>query len=209
MASDEQPDHEPIIQSFRQWFENNGVPGTVGQTETVNTTFMPRQRLDAWLKEGNNTSSLLQALWPDGAPVSKNEIWGKCSRGFAILLLIGKGHFIQHFVQHDSLWDNTLPFDTRPSKFPTASDDPDFFARFAECQWQFFPYTFWLDAIDVELYPKRILPIKNKKLFEKGGFADIYEVQLHQHYDKLTRTEDPTHVSIAVLPHFVTDNLDI
>ena len=196
MASAQQSDHDPIIQDFRKWIEDNGVPGTLGQTETVNASFMPFQRLDAWLRDANNTSSLLRVLWPDEAPVSKKEIWGKCSRGFAILLLIGKGRFIQHFVQHDDLWDSQMPFGTCPSNFPTASDDPDFFKRFAEYQWQFYPFTFRADAIDTQLSPERILPIKDKQLLEKGGFADIYKAQLHQFYDQLTLAEDPRHVSI-------------
>jgi len=203
---DRQRDHEPIIQNFRKWLRDNSASGTLGQTETVNTQFMPSQRLDTWLKEANNTRNLLRALWPepDDVPVQPKEIWGKCSKGFATLLLIGKGHFIQHFIKHDSLWDGQMPFNDCPSNFPTTGDDPNFFKKFAECQWQFFPHTFLPDVIDIHLNLTRILPIAHKELLAPGGFADTYKIQLHQAYDLLTTPLDQRRVSMIGLqpsPH--------
>jgi len=193
-------DHNPIIQNFRRWVDDNSVPGTLGDTERVNSRFMIAQRLETWLKDTTHTRDLLRALWDDDAPpVQPQEIHGKCPRGFAILLLIGKGKYIHHFVRHDSLWDDHMPFNahTRPADFPTTDVDTDFFKKFVERQWQFFPHTFQQDVVDNHLNPERILPIKSKELIGTGGFADLYKITLHAGYDRLTSSLDQRRVRIA------------
>ncbi|KAI1623066.1 hypothetical protein EDD37DRAFT_651254 [Exophiala viscosa] len=188
-----QPDHHPIIQSFRKWVDDNSVPGTLGDTEKPNTQFMIGSRLETYLKDASNTRNLLRALWDsEDPPLQSQDILGKCSKGFAILLLIGMGKYIQYFVQYDSLWDGHMPFDREspPAKFPTTDMCPDFFQRFVERQWQFFSHHFH-NSVDIHLAPERILPIKSKVLIGTGGFADLYKITVHTAYDGLTPGRDP------------------
>ena len=76
-----------------------------------------------------------------------------------------------------------MPFEGKaaPSDFPTTDTYPNFFEKFVERQWQFFPHRFH-DGVDAHLPPQRILPIKSKELIGTGGFAKSYKIEIHAGY---------------------------
>jgi hypothetical protein len=186
-----QPDWETDVSEFMRWVETQSVLGTLGPVPAVNHPFMPFPRLETYLKEENRTRRLLEALFPNrDLPVEPEEIWRNCIRVFSILLLIGKGSFIQHFVQHNQLWDGKLPFSSRPRDFPLTTGDDRFFELFFQKQWQFCPYTFRHNEIHAHLDKECILPIVHKRRLGDGGSALTYQIKLHPHYDDLTAPTD-------------------
>lgn len=180
-----QPEYHPDISDFIEWVHAHSVLGTLGPSPLVNHPFMPHARLETYLKENGRTKKLLHALFPGrDPPIAPEEIWRHCIRVFAILLLIGKGTFIQHFLQHDQLWDSKLPFISDRS-FPLTTGDDSFFESFCRKQWHFCPYTFRRDVIDAHLEKEYILPIVSKELLGDGGSASTYKIKLHPAYDLL------------------------
>jgi hypothetical protein len=185
--SDGQRDWDRAIQAFHIWVKASCSMGTLGAAETVNAPFMPLQKLEKYLKEGSRTRDLVQALFPgEVLSVQPEAIWHKCIQSFATLLLIGKGEFIRHFVQHDSLRDGKLPFTSCPSDFPTDSKDPGFFEKFRKQQWTFCPHSFRKIDVDIEIKKECILPIIHKELIGTGGSAYTYKIKLAAYYDDLT-----------------------
>jgi hypothetical protein len=180
-------DWDPYISEFMRWVEWQSVSGTLDPVSAVHCPFMPLPRLETFLKEGNRTRRLLEALFPNyELPVEPEEIWPRCIKVFSILLLIGKGSFIQHFVQHDQLWDAKLPFLSRPRHFPPSARDDNFFESFSKRQWQFCPYVFRYNEINAQLEKERILPIIHKQQLGEGGSVLTYQIKLHPAYDYLT-----------------------
>lgn len=186
-----QPDWDDSISEFMRWVESQSVMGTLGPVSSVNRPFVPHPSLETYLKQGNRTRRILEALFPHRElPVEPEEIWPNCIRVFSILLLSGKGSFIQHFVQHDQLWDAKLPFLSRPSHFPPAAGNDRFFDLFSEKQWQFCPYEFYHNEIHKHLEKECILPIIEKTQLGDGGSSYTYRITLHPAYDRLTTAND-------------------
>lgn len=203
MSNHTQPDWDPDISEFMRWVETQSVIGILGPVSSVNCPFMPLPRLETYLKEGNRTRRLLEALFPNRElPVEPEGIWRNCIKGFSILLLIGKGTFIQHFVQHDQLWDAKLPFLTPPPHFPPAAGDKRFFESFSKQQWHFCPYVFRHNDINAQLEKECILPIILKQQLGDGGSALTYQIKLHPAYDYLTAATDIRRVRLKTPPHF-------
>ena len=181
-----QPEYHPDISEFIEWVQAHSIQGTLGPGSLVNHPFMPRPRLETYLKENGRTKTLLRALFPGrDPPIASEEIWRHCIRVFAILLLIGKGTFIQHFLQHDQLWDSKLPF-ISDRCFPLTTGSDYFFESFCKKQWHFCPYTFRRNVIDARLEKECILPIVSKELLGDGGSASTYKIKLHPAYDDLS-----------------------
>jgi hypothetical protein len=200
--SDEQlqPDWNPDISEFIRWVKDKSVTGTLGPVPAVNHPFMPLPRLETYLKDGKRTRVLLQALFPNGdLPVEPEEVWRHCIKVFSILLLIGKGHFIQHFVQHEQLWDSKLPLLPTPSHFPLATGNNQFFEAFFKQQWHFCPFTFHHNEINTHLEKECILPIVHKEQLGDGGSALTYKIKLHPAYDDLTGPTDIRRVWMNLL----------
>ncbi len=181
-----QPDYHPDISEFIKWVQDQSIQGTLGPSPLVNQPFMPGPRLETYFKENSRTKTLLRALFPNrDPPITPEEIWRNCIRVFAILLLIGKGTFIQHFVQHDQLWDSKLPF-VSDRGFPLTTGIDSFFEPFCRQQWHFCPYTFRQNIIDAHIGKECVLPIVSKELLGDGGSASTYKIKLHPAYDKLS-----------------------
>jgi hypothetical protein len=179
-----QPAYEPDISAFIKWVEDYSVTGTLGPVPAVNHPFMPLPRLETYLKEGSRTETLLRASFPNrDPPIEAQEVWRNCTKVFSILLFIGKGGFIQYFVQNEQLWDAKLPF-ISPADFPHTPNDDRFFDSFFKQQWRFCPHTFCPD--DVRLRKECILPIVHKEQLQGGGSAITYKIKLHPAYDDLT-----------------------
>ena len=103
-------------------------------------------------------------------------------QSFAILLCIGQGRFIHHFIKYNSLRDQKLPYHTKPDNFPFTT--PDIFEDFKRGQWQFCAskLEYKMDSCFKE---EEILPITYKDQIGEGGSAIIYKIVIEGDYNSL------------------------
>ncbi|KAG8534060.1 uncharacterized protein KY384_000903 [Bacidia gigantensis] len=181
-------DLEPI-QEFLLWVQGNRCPEQDDPTSTFRSRyFIPYTRLKSYLGSTKKLERLLDALYPgqdaSELPPRKN-ITEQYLRTFSILLCIGMGRFVKHFVQHDSLQDSKLPFTSRPARFPVSSDPNfDIFELFQRRQWEFCAQTLKYDMhnyFDTE----SVLPIIRRKKIAEGGSARVYKIELEAEYNEL------------------------
>lgn len=106
-----------------------------------------------------------------------------CPIGLCILLRLGRGEYIGHFLGHAGLWDREMPFFAKPEDFPYVPQEPTFFKVFQEEQWRFFPLTIYQSQA-VKFQKERPLPIVESTLLKKSHTAKLFRVKIHQEYDK-------------------------
>lgn len=192
-----QPDYAaPVIQEFLEWISKHGVIGTKGPSVIPNCSFMPLPDLNAYLKAESRTSKLLRALYPDRdheLSIEYIESWHP--RAFTILTLMGKGTYIEDFVQHHNLRDSHLPFLEKPSHFPIDPNDPKFWEKFYQRQFAFCAHYFRYNENRTMIEDPCILPIISKEVLGQGGSAAIYKIKLHSHYDQLNPYAEDSRVS--------------
>ncbi|KAF2809499.1 kinase-like protein [Mytilinidion resinicola] len=97
---------------------------------------------------------------------------------FAILVLLkNEQRWLLSFIEHDQFaqMDERLPF---PLTF-LQSTVPDIAKEFYNRQWEFVSPVLSRNVMH-RSFPSRIrLPFIKNKLFDKGGFGDVYEIELH------------------------------
>lgn len=197
-----QPAFDPEISKFIGWIQTQSVLGILGADADVKHPFMPLPRLEEHLKEGNTTKRLLRALFPNSEPqIEPEEVWRTCIRVFSILLLVGRGSYIPHFVHHDQLWDAKLPFFSQPRHFPPTAGDDAFFPSFFKQQWHFCPHIFRRSVMDAQIDKECILPIVGMEKLGGGGSALTYKIELHPAYDDLEVPTAVRRVWLALASH--------
>ena len=186
----DQPDHNLAIQGFHQWIEEAQVKGTGDASLDLKHPFVPSSTVQAYFQDINNIEKILAALYgPFESPVDAQEIKRKYAKVFCILLLIGRGRYIDSFVKYDNLSDNHLPFEGRPQSFPPSSSTaPYFFERFCDQQWALCTPVF-RENMDKEFKAKEILPIIEEQKLVGGGSATTYKIKLHDEYDLLSESK--------------------
>lgn len=158
---------------------------------------MPLPDLEAYLKAESRTSKLLRALYFErDHQVIVDTLEDRYIRVFTILTLIGKGRYVEHFIQHPNLRDNQLPFLEKPAHFPTDPNDRTFWDSFYEKQFAFCAHHFRYNENYTKLEDLFILPIVSKEALGQGGSAAIYKIKLHPYYDRLNLAADVSRVSI-------------
>ncbi len=182
-----QPDHDPTIQHFHQWVKRSRSMGSGDAQVNCNCPFLPYLELENYFGDHYRVQKLLRALFRDRAesPVGPDEIRENYSKVFFILLLIGKGCYIEHFVHHDDLRDQHLPLKTPPESFPIAPTDPNFFDSFYQKQWEFCAPIFH-DNMNKIFGDREVLPITHKERLRTGGSATTFKIILHPYYNQLT-----------------------
>lgn len=192
-----QPDHAaPVFQEFYAWLKKAYIKGTNGLSGTPNRYFLPLPDLRAYLKAENRITNLLAALQVENPHNrSLTETLGNhYIKVFTILILIGKGRYIEYFVQHHDLRDSKLPFLVKPADFPIEPNYPKFWESFYEQQFILCPHVFEAHANHLKLEDPRILPIISKTVLAQGGSAFVYKIKLHPYYDKLSPAVDASRV---------------
>jgi hypothetical protein len=182
-----QPDHKGRLQKFHRWLKENAVNGTSNTATDSPRQFITFQSLKTYLEGPRELQRILDQLFSDDdePPVEPDTVLNGYTRVFAILIDIGKGHFIEEFVKHDSLSDQKLPFEVAPPQFPHDANNSEFFTKFHEHQWKFCPYIFVRNKINAELNKRYILPIVSKEWIAEGGSSTVYKIELHPEYDTL------------------------
>jgi hypothetical protein len=106
------------------------------------------------------------------------------SKIFTILIIIGKGDRIDHFISYDNLDDDRLPFRS-DSDWPP--DCRDFFQEFSNAQWRFCAQPLRKDRLNnTRLYDETIIPITSIKELKRGPDSCIYKVDIYPGYNHLT-----------------------
>ncbi|KAI9709970.1 MAG: hypothetical protein M1820_003048 [Bogoriella megaspora] len=189
---DDHPDiySAPAIQTFYHWRDEHCVVGVRAQSSAHNEApayFLPPCELSTFFTV-ERVKQVLVALWQTRShliPVDANAIQEKYLTGFAILLSIGHGRYIETFVKHRTLGDRYLPFDAKPSDFPSAADC-DLFAIFKDAQWKFCAPRLTYQRL-THFKQEEILPIVAREKIGEGGSAVTWKIQLHPDYNHLNR----------------------
>ena len=190
----------PVIQELLKWVPKHCINGTNGLSATPNRPFIPLPDLEAYLKAENRTGKLLRSLSIERHHVIVDILEKWYIRVFTILILIGKGRYIEYSVQHHNLRDIHLPFLEKPAHFPTDPNDPTFWDSFYEKQFAFCAHCFRYNENYIKLEGLCILPIVSKEVLGQGGSAAIHKIKLHPYYDQLNLPVEVSNVSILVSP---------
>ena len=193
-----QPDDHPTIQGFLQWTKSPSTRriGCGGSDNDIPREYISCVTLQEKLTK-RKVEELLEVLFEnwDTPPPDANYITKHYLRPFAILLCIGAGRMIHHFVEHQSLVDHLLPFRDKPSTFPALTSG-ELFAAFRREQWAFCAVK--LDYnIGAHLEVEEILPITTKEEIEEGGSAITYKIIVDEDYDELVPPNDEASVKIT------------
>ena len=182
----DQPDHDLALVEFHRWIEEARVRGTSDASLDLKHPFVPLSKVQAYFGDIVKIEKILAALYGiSELPVDAREIKRKYARVFCILLLIGRGRYIDSFVPRVNLSDGHLPFYERPQSFPCSSSTaPDFFEAFRDGQWEFCTPDFE-ENMKKEFEAKEILPIIYKEKLRGGGSANTYKIKLHKEYNLL------------------------
>lgn len=203
LLSAPQPDHAaPIVQDLLEWVPKHCVGGTNGSSATPTGRFLPLPDLKAYLNAEKRIIKLLRALYHEREDqvidIDILEKW--YIRVFTILILIGKGRYIEHFSQHHNLRDPQLPFLEKPAHFPIDPNDPYFWQSFYDIQFAFCAHYFRYNENQAKLEDLCILPILSKEVLGQGGSAAIYKIKLHPYYDQLDPATEVSSVSLFTYP---------
>lgn len=175
------------IQAFWKWTTspNTRRPGIGGSSHGTERHFIPQAAVKDYLGAPGRVEDLLAAIFrhEKSNTIDADVVRQHYLRPLAVLLLIGKGPMIKHFVQYPGLQDQYLPFRSRTDDFPF-SVDATFFEKFFKKQWQFcatdLEYNFLL-----RLREEEILPITHKEEVGHGGNAVVFKIKVHEEYNKL------------------------
>ena len=124
-------------------FVDNSIMGLRGPHLNIDGYFKLMASFMEYFAAPDSLRRILEEIWPgEQPPVREHDIFNGYIRVLTILLFMGRGTLIEHFLQHDTLADNRLPFIYRPDTFPTTIGGTDFFHDFQQHQWRFESHAF-------------------------------------------------------------------
>jgi hypothetical protein len=187
------------ISDFLKWLSENESHAVGDIDAGSGSSFVYLGTVKTYLEENDREklAEILDVLFQDDGGPDQEELLTHYLAVFCILLQIGKGEYIDHFVDHEI--HDQFEFDPEhiPPKFPSVSGDETFYQMFCEAQWRFCVPDFKENMKKI-FHPKRTLPIVEKRLLATGGSARIYIIKLHNSYDKLQGHIPGTVRSISV-----------
>lgn len=184
---DSQLDDDPAIQDVLKWAESQDTlrSGRGGPSNDIELKFVPVSVLEAEFTKPGKVESILETLFvgsqysiPDAEYIRAHYL-----RPFVISILVGSGRMIHHFVQHESLRDDHLPFKSEPKEFPKSSTT-NIWASFNKKQWVFCPIKFKNNMNSV-IDRDEILPIIIEKDLGGGGSSTTQMISVHEGYNGL------------------------
>jgi len=179
-----QPEEDEEIQSFRKWSSSSRRPGIGGSSHVTPCEFIPLSAVKEYFEANQRVENLLVSLFgTEASRIDAEAVRNHYLRPLAILLFLGEGPMIKRFVRFRSLQDQHLPYRTLPKDFPKNAD-PNFFENFHKQQWQFCAAELEY-KMDLYLYAEDILPVKHKSEIGRGGDAVVFEITVHEEYNKL------------------------
>ena len=158
---------------------------------------MPIHKLKTYFDTPGRTRDLLRSLGSRGGSGEVGTLPSTHVQVFAILLLVGHGIFIEHFIHHPNLSDCNLPFPTEPPHWPASSDE-GFFANFYAKQWLFYVPRLHFDC-SILFYGQSVLPITEKKRLGTGVSATVNKVSVEASYNRLIPQAQEPSVGLSLL----------
>lgn len=186
MPTEQRTDDE-VIRRFHRWVASGSAHsvGCHGIDSDISTPFIPDSQLRSYFCNVECVHDLLKAIYQeDDVEKLAHKIFDNYLRAFSILLCIGRGRFIKHFVRHCDLADKRLPFISAPSDWPL-STDKNMWESFQDKQWLFCPQDFELDMLEEIWHDRCILPITEKEILAENRWASIHKVVLEPEYNHL------------------------
>ena len=190
--SDSQLDETEAYDEFLSWKDDEDTwrPGSSapehGNTPDTPCRYIPMSALKEEFSRPR-IQRLLDAVFArsDKAAPDAETILKEYLRPFLILMSIRRGRQLLRFVKHDHLKDECLPFRSLPHGL---SGSNDWFPKFCENQWQFYPVRFTYN-MDRELSSDHVLPLTYARKLGGGGSAVTYQVQIDTEYNGLRPSE--------------------
>ena len=186
------------FQAFGRWYKSSKTRqcGLNGSSHGTSCEYVTPSTVKRFMGAEGRVEALLGSIFRNNEDTTMNAdlIRQHYQISLAILLIIGKGPMIQHFVRYPSLQDRYLPHRNCPADFPFSSD-ATFFERFSKEQWQFCATDLEYN-MDRYVHKEDILPFTNKLEIGSGGNAVVYQVDVHEEYNKLVphRWEMPVRI---------------
>ena len=191
--------HKEAVLAFHTWRHSPEaqLPGTCGPDLETTSSFVPRRLLQKYFEEPRHLENLLDAVLEhhERPGVDANYVRECYLQSFAILVCIGAGGLIHHFLQYETLRDQKLPHRTLPYDFPTTT--PHRFEDFKNAQWQFCPKILEYKMIGARFKEEDILPIIRKEKIGERGSAVIYRIVVEESYNSLRPRGDIVPVRLA------------
>ncbi|KAF2116786.1 hypothetical protein BDV96DRAFT_34877 [Lophiotrema nucula] len=180
------------LDDYDQWIRQKRIEGF--SSDGQRQDFVPLSALTGYLKRTGHVKELLKAVTNTHNSVHAETVRDESPRVFTILLRIGKGSWIDHFSSHPrDLSDRALPFPEQKPGVLSGFDDESYKKLRAE-QWslcspvltpQDFRYGF-------PLFPEEILPFVTVRRINKGGSAELFEIEIHPDHDRLRTGQNGT-----------------
>lgn len=157
--------------------------------DALSSTFVSQAAIKDYFRSSPQIPQLVEAACGTDSTPNARWITENCPIGFCILLSLGKGGYVRHFVEHVGLWDVNLPFSARPEDFPQVPNEPEFFDTFRLEQWRFFPVEIPRSPA-VKFQKDRPLPIVESEVLKYGDTANLYRVKIHREYDNAITNDE-------------------
>ncbi|KAG8532869.1 uncharacterized protein KY384_002747 [Bacidia gigantensis] len=185
----DQHDDDEAIQDFLDWVQDpeNRYSGHRDILDDVNCSYISFKRLKEYLSQRHRTRDLLRGVYYDrdeGDLPRVDASTCKHLRIFSILLCTRGARHIDHFLRHEGLCDQNLPFLIKPPYWPKSTDDT-LFKAFQEQQWLFCPQYLEQLGDGREFNDKRVLPFKKHGKMWEGGSAIVQKIEVEDEYNKL------------------------
>lgn len=177
----------PAVQALLHHIETSTTSCTVFEEAGAEppVPFVSQVAIQTYFQDNSaQITKVIQAACGTNTAVTAKWVTQRCPISFCILISLGYGDYIRHFLDNAGLWDVKLPFGSRPDDFPRVPGNPDFFNIFREAQWRFFPVT--ISRTPSVKFPKELpLPLVERKRLRKenGITANLYRVTIHRDYD--------------------------
>lgn len=182
-------------QEFFRWVGINEIEAFSLHSDSTERYFVSHKSLEEYFGDRYRTQRIIGAVCGHWLHVDFDDFLEKWICVFAILLYIGKERAIQIFLENN-ICDSQHPLEQKPSGFPLAPADEDFWPKYREYQWLFLPLEFKKGYFHQRIPSDRVLPIIEKEEIGRGGSAKIYAIKIHPDYDKLSLVDTSQHVSL-------------
>lgn len=214
------PESDPVLRRFKQYAGNkdamDGYEDWLISSQRMATGFpmadaqlpyIPEACIDHYFGDVNRIRALLMGLLPAIKPDLISAVHISYRKVFCILLRIGFGDRILHFIRWDSLRDECLPFPSSLTLHVLGGDDDLLKIPFLETQWEFCVPKFH-QGMNEQFDRKCILPILENDILFSDRNTRISKVAFDTDHDFLTPLQSTPEVrpDMFVSVHRIADH---
>jgi hypothetical protein len=185
----QQQDRYDPIKDFLKWLKENEIQAVSDDDTRSGAKFVSLGAVKSYLEldERERLTDILDDLFGDSGGPDLTDLLTNYLAVFCILLQVGKGRYIKHFVDHEIHDLYEFSPEQIPPKFPPILRDEEFYRTFCEAQWRFYVPDF-KENMNRVFHDRRTLPIVEKQPLASGASANVSIIKIHNSYDKLRGT---------------------